>query len=213
MSLGLESGIVRLVPYDPAWPGSFAAEAERLQKFFSAAGLVVLLEHTGSTAIPGLPAKPILDILAGFPKGARGADYIHALLVGYRDPPPGVTVPCEAQPTVSPWGAREHGRRRITASGVGERDPAGRLRQRQRDGTVDEEPRAVELDGRDPSDSGLIVRTHGQRDRERHLRGVLHLDHQGLLPAPRAGGVRTVHRVTARHSQAGLHHRAAGDQR
>jgi GrpB-like predicted nucleotidyltransferase (UPF0157 family) len=79
MTLGLETGVVRLVPYDPAWPGLYAAEAERLQKFFAAAGLVVTLEHMGSTAIPGLAAKPVLDILAGYPEGARVADYIDAL--------------------------------------------------------------------------------------------------------------------------------------
>ena len=79
MTLGLESGVVRLVPYDPAWPGLFVAEADRLQKSFASAGLVVLLEHTGSTAIPGLPAKPVLDILAGYPAGASVADYIDAL--------------------------------------------------------------------------------------------------------------------------------------
>ena len=71
MTLGLESGIVRLVPYDPAWPGLFSAEAERLQKLFSSAGLAVALEHTGSTAIRGLAAKPILDILGGYAAGAN----------------------------------------------------------------------------------------------------------------------------------------------
>ena len=82
MTLGLESGIVRLVPYDPAWPGLFAAEAERLQKLFAATGLVVALEHTGSTAIPGLAAKPILDILGGYPAGTPVADYIDVLTKG-----------------------------------------------------------------------------------------------------------------------------------
>jgi GrpB-like predicted nucleotidyltransferase (UPF0157 family) len=69
MTLGLESGIVRLEPYDPAWPGLFATEAERLQRIFAGAGLVVTLEHTGSTAIPGLAAKPILDMLGGYAEG------------------------------------------------------------------------------------------------------------------------------------------------
>jgi GrpB-like predicted nucleotidyltransferase (UPF0157 family) len=85
-SLGLESGTVRVVPYDSAWPSLFTAEAERLRQHFAVAGLAVVLEHTGSTAIPGLAAKPIIDILVGYPEGAvvteyigvlTGADYIH----------------------------------------------------------------------------------------------------------------------------------------
>ncbi|MGZ3333651.1 MAG: GrpB family protein [Gemmatimonadaceae bacterium] len=79
MTLGLESGMVRLEPYDPAWPGLFAAEAERLQKLFAAAGLVVMLEHTGSTAIPGLASKPVLDILGGYAEGTPVAEYIDVL--------------------------------------------------------------------------------------------------------------------------------------
>jgi GrpB-like predicted nucleotidyltransferase (UPF0157 family) len=79
MTLGLESGVVRLVPYDPAWPGLYAAEAKRIEKFFAAAGLALTLEHVGSTAIPGLAAKPVLDILGGYPNGARVDDYIDAL--------------------------------------------------------------------------------------------------------------------------------------
>lgn len=84
MTLGLESGIVRLVPYDPAWPSMFEAESERLGELFVAAGLEVALEHTGSTAVPGLVAKPILDILGGYPAGAPVSDYIKVLVAaGY----------------------------------------------------------------------------------------------------------------------------------
>jgi GrpB-like predicted nucleotidyltransferase (UPF0157 family) len=79
MTLGLESGVVRLVPYDPAWPGLFAAEAERLQKLFAPARLVIALEHVGSTAVPDLVAKPILDILGGYAEGTRVSDVIDAL--------------------------------------------------------------------------------------------------------------------------------------
>jgi GrpB-like predicted nucleotidyltransferase (UPF0157 family) len=79
MTLGLEGGVVRLVPYDPAWPGLFSAEAKRLQKLFAAAGLVVTLEHTGSTAIPGLAAKPILDILGGYAEGTPVRECIDVL--------------------------------------------------------------------------------------------------------------------------------------
>ncbi len=71
MSLGLESGVVRVVSYDPSWPALFAAEAERLAAVLAGRGVVVVLEHTGSTAVPGLAAKPVLDILGGL---AREAD-------------------------------------------------------------------------------------------------------------------------------------------
>ena len=64
-SLGLESGTVRVVPYDPAWPDLYAAEAARVTDALSGHDLTLRLEHTGSTAVPGLAAKPVLDILAG----------------------------------------------------------------------------------------------------------------------------------------------------
>lgn len=63
--LGLESGVVRLVDYDDAWPRLFEAERERLLSFVRAhAGRQIHLEHIGSTAVPGLAAKPVLDMLA-----------------------------------------------------------------------------------------------------------------------------------------------------
>jgi GrpB-like predicted nucleotidyltransferase (UPF0157 family) len=51
---------IEIVPYDPGWPALFEAEAARLR-----AGLKMLalrIDHHGSTAIPGLGAKPIIDI-------------------------------------------------------------------------------------------------------------------------------------------------------
>ena len=64
-SLGLESGTVRVVRYDPSWPELYIAEAARLSTVLSRHGVRAMLEHTGSTAVPGLVAKPVLDILAG----------------------------------------------------------------------------------------------------------------------------------------------------
>ena len=55
---------VEVVPYDPAWPGQFVEEAELLRRAL-AAWLVGTIEHIGSTAIPGVAAKPVIDILAG----------------------------------------------------------------------------------------------------------------------------------------------------
>lgn len=83
MSLGLEPGVVRLVAYDPAWPARFAAESARLREAATRAGdggtLPLALEHMGSTAVPGLAAKPVLDLLAGYPPGAAVAPYVRTL--------------------------------------------------------------------------------------------------------------------------------------
>ena len=84
MSLGLERGIVRVVDYDPAWPELFAAESARLADSFQRANLTVGIEHMGSTAVPELPAKPVLDILVGYPIGADVPVYVQALVeAGY----------------------------------------------------------------------------------------------------------------------------------
>ncbi len=53
---------VAVVPYDPAWPALFRAEAEHLRSCLPQ-HLVGRIEHFGSTAVPGLAAKPIVDIL------------------------------------------------------------------------------------------------------------------------------------------------------
>jgi GrpB-like predicted nucleotidyltransferase (UPF0157 family) len=52
---------ITLAPYDPDWPRLFDREADRLR---SALGTVALrIEHVGSTSIPGLMAKPVVDVL------------------------------------------------------------------------------------------------------------------------------------------------------
>jgi GrpB-like predicted nucleotidyltransferase (UPF0157 family) len=53
---------IEIVEYDPRWPALFAEEAALLRAALHP-DLVVGLEHFGSTAIPGLAAKPINDIL------------------------------------------------------------------------------------------------------------------------------------------------------
>jgi len=58
--IGLEKGFVRLVPYTAEWQRIFEDEKALLQ---SAIGQYVLdIQHVGSTAIPGMAAKPIIDI-------------------------------------------------------------------------------------------------------------------------------------------------------
>src|SRR5688572_7678262 len=52
-----------VVPYRPEWPELFAREAERLERIFAGTGASI--EHIGSTSVPGLGAKPVIDIMIG----------------------------------------------------------------------------------------------------------------------------------------------------
>lgn len=54
---------VDIAPYDPSWPAQFMDEANALRRVL-ALWLVGPIEHVGSTAIPGLAAKPVIDIMA-----------------------------------------------------------------------------------------------------------------------------------------------------
>ncbi len=53
---------VEIVDYDPEWPAAFERERRHLLACLPQ-GLVVRIEHFGSTAVPGLAAKPIIDVL------------------------------------------------------------------------------------------------------------------------------------------------------
>ncbi len=55
---------IALVEYDLSWPEQFAQEAVRVRAALGS-DLVVAVEHFGSTAVPGLSAKPIIDLLVG----------------------------------------------------------------------------------------------------------------------------------------------------
>lgn len=59
-AIGLKRGTVRLVKYNPKWIDLFRKEKDILLSQFSSK--IMAIEHIGSTAIPGLPAKPIIDI-------------------------------------------------------------------------------------------------------------------------------------------------------
>jgi GrpB-like predicted nucleotidyltransferase (UPF0157 family) len=69
---------IKIVDYDPAWPGMFEEEAARL-RLALAPDLILGLEHFGSTAIPGLAAKPIIDMLLAVRSLAEARD-------SFRDP-------------------------------------------------------------------------------------------------------------------------------
>jgi GrpB-like predicted nucleotidyltransferase (UPF0157 family) len=51
---------IKIVPYDSTWPQQYAEERHRLDR--ALAGIAVRIEHNGSTSVPGLVAKPIIDI-------------------------------------------------------------------------------------------------------------------------------------------------------
>lgn len=74
---------VTLADYDPRWPELFEREARRIRAALGEA--VVQLEHTGSTSVPGLAAKPIIDITLLVPDSADEAAYVPQLeAAGYR---------------------------------------------------------------------------------------------------------------------------------
>ena len=74
---------VTLVDYDPSWPRTFAQEARRLENADLPGFLAV--EHIGSTAVPGMSAKPIIDIMLTVTIPARSRQLIRRLeALGYR---------------------------------------------------------------------------------------------------------------------------------
>jgi len=83
---------VEIVPYDPSWPRQFADEAKILRRAL-APWIVGSIEHIGSTAVPGLAAKPVIDIMLGVPSldASRPAIEV-ATELGYRYAPYQVDV-------------------------------------------------------------------------------------------------------------------------
>src|SRR5688500_17510540 len=54
---------IKIVAYDPSWPAAFERERARVAEVLRP-GLIGPVEHIGSTSVPGLAAKPIIDMLA-----------------------------------------------------------------------------------------------------------------------------------------------------
>jgi len=57
------AGRIVVCDYDPTWPAMFEQERAQVQDALGA--MVVTVEHVGSTAVPGLAAKPVIDLLVG----------------------------------------------------------------------------------------------------------------------------------------------------
>jgi GrpB-like predicted nucleotidyltransferase (UPF0157 family) len=89
---------VSIVPYDPCWPAAFEAERDHLLACLPP-GLITRIEHFGSTAVPGLVAKPVIDLLIETPDlneirqrvapllAAQGYDYFWRPTHGDDGPP------------------------------------------------------------------------------------------------------------------------------
>jgi GrpB-like predicted nucleotidyltransferase (UPF0157 family) len=70
-------GQIYLAPYDPDWQVLFAREEARIRAALGDQALLV--EHVGSTSVPGLSAKPIIDILLVVPDSSNEPTYVPAL--------------------------------------------------------------------------------------------------------------------------------------
>jgi GrpB-like predicted nucleotidyltransferase (UPF0157 family) len=65
---------IEVLDYDPTWPDLYEREAARIRSILDRR--VVRIEHVGSTSVPGLPAKPIIDIALEVPDTANEAAYV-----------------------------------------------------------------------------------------------------------------------------------------
>jgi GrpB-like predicted nucleotidyltransferase (UPF0157 family) len=73
---------VVITEYAPEWPVLFASEADRVRAVLGER--VLQLEHVGSTSVPGLPAKPIIDMLLAVAHSSDEAAYVPDMLAaGY----------------------------------------------------------------------------------------------------------------------------------
>jgi len=57
---GADDGPIEIVEYEPSWPAFYIAERERLTALLPG----IRIHHIGSTAVPGLAAKPVIDMIA-----------------------------------------------------------------------------------------------------------------------------------------------------
>lgn len=74
---GVEKRALKVVEYDPDWPEKFATRARVIAEALG--GTALRIEHVGSTSVPGLAAKPIIDILVVVPDAATESAYLPQL--------------------------------------------------------------------------------------------------------------------------------------
>ena len=75
--------LIRILPADEAWPAAYAREAARLGRALGGA-LAVDIAHIGSTAVPGLDAVPVVDVMLGLRGPERAGEIVTVLqTLGY----------------------------------------------------------------------------------------------------------------------------------
>lgn len=83
-NIGLARGVVRLVEHNTEWAGLYEAEAKRIRN--CTGDLILDVQHVGSTSVPDMVAKPILDIAVAVDKKETIAGVVGRLTqVGYND--------------------------------------------------------------------------------------------------------------------------------
>lgn len=80
--------IIEVVDWNPSWPQRFLSELDRLTEQFERTAVaedVIAIEHIGSTSVPGLAAKPVIDILIGLRRWPASDALVSAITeLGYR---------------------------------------------------------------------------------------------------------------------------------
>ncbi|HWE52811.1 MAG TPA: GrpB family protein [Bryobacteraceae bacterium] len=77
MATNARTGIVTIADYDPAWQTVFEKDAVCIREALGPRALRI--EHCGSTSVPGLPAKPVIDIVLAVADSADEAAYLPSL--------------------------------------------------------------------------------------------------------------------------------------
>ena len=98
-----------VVPYDAQWPVAFETERARVASLL--APHAIAIAHIGSTAVPGLAAKPVIDVLAGLAVFAEASTLIAGLVAGGWDFPMAINESLDGRAfykRVDSFGIRTH---------------------------------------------------------------------------------------------------------
>jgi GrpB-like predicted nucleotidyltransferase (UPF0157 family) len=71
------AGAIEIHDYDPRWPRLYEREEDRIRSILG--DRVIRIEHVGSTSVPGLPAKPLIDIVLEVANSAEEGAYVPAM--------------------------------------------------------------------------------------------------------------------------------------